>query len=313
MIINKILASKKHIKLNNKTTHIEYEQFKDNKILENIDLDNGKLAKISYAAFKDCTSLKEIFIPKTVRYIDEDVFEGCYNLEKIEVSENNEFYDSRNNCNAIIDNTLHAIIYGCKNTIIPEDGDINCIEDSAFYKQYFLRKINIPDNINIIKRFAFANCESLEEISFPKSLITIAPQAFCNCTSLKNIFINNVEIISKGAFEACVALETVRLGEGCTCIMDDVFANCLKLKKIYLPSTICDFPPSALKNCPELNEIIIPKNSNFNFNCISKNIKITKVDYDTINEYYNSLDFLLQENKSIKEINRIYKEQEIEK
>jgi hypothetical protein len=37
------------------------------------------------------------------------------------VDNNNRFYDSREDCNAIIDTETNTLIAGCKNTVIPEN------------------------------------------------------------------------------------------------------------------------------------------------------------------------------------------------
>ena len=46
-------------------------------------------------------------------------FSHCSNLESIEVESENTFYDSRDNCNAIVNTTNNTMIAACKNTTIP--------------------------------------------------------------------------------------------------------------------------------------------------------------------------------------------------
>ena len=41
------------------------------------------------------------------------------NLTTIVVDEDNPYYDSRDNCNAVIDSQTNELIIGCQRTVIP--------------------------------------------------------------------------------------------------------------------------------------------------------------------------------------------------
>ena len=68
-------------------------------------------------AFSYCTELQSIHIPSTIDYIGNTAFHSCPNLQTIEVHEKNERYDSRNQCNAIIEHKTDLIL-GCHTTQI---------------------------------------------------------------------------------------------------------------------------------------------------------------------------------------------------
>ena len=85
--------------------------------------------------------------------IEDSAFSGCQNLTSIIVDKKNQKYDSRNDCNAIIDTQTNALIMGCKNTIIPED--IKSIGVDAFYRCTGLTSIKIPDSVKTIGTSAF--------------------------------------------------------------------------------------------------------------------------------------------------------------
>ena len=76
--------------------------------------------EIGDRAFFDCTSLKSITIPDSVTRIGEEAFSHCENLKSIVVEEGNPKYDSRNNCNAIIETATNTLVFGCSTTIIPD-------------------------------------------------------------------------------------------------------------------------------------------------------------------------------------------------
>ena len=52
-------------------------------------------------------------------------------MTSIEVNSGNKVYDSRNNCNAIIETATNKLILGCKSTIIPNS--VTSIGYYAFY------------------------------------------------------------------------------------------------------------------------------------------------------------------------------------
>lgn len=78
-------------------------------------------------AFSYCTELQSIHIPSTIDYIGNAAFHSCPNLQTIEVHEKNEKYDSRNQCNAIIEHKTDLIL-GCHTTQIPQGVTRICAE-----------------------------------------------------------------------------------------------------------------------------------------------------------------------------------------
>lgn len=78
------------------------------------------LSIIDSYAFVNCTTLTSIEIPASVTSISSTSFLGCVSLSSIIVSPNNLFYDSRQNCNAIIETATNKLVRACINTQIPE-------------------------------------------------------------------------------------------------------------------------------------------------------------------------------------------------
>ena len=82
------------------------------------------------------------------------------------VLEKNKVYDSRENCNAIIDTSTNTLIKGCHNTVIPTT--VTSIGAAAFEGCPLLENITLPGSITSIDYGAFSYCANLTTITIPK-------------------------------------------------------------------------------------------------------------------------------------------------
>ena len=143
------------------------------------------LKLIDWQAFSYCNSLTSITIPASVTSIGDQAFMACGKLESIVIDSENPFYDSRDNCNAIINTGTNTLIQGCKNSTIP--ADVTAIGPSAF-QQTQIANLNIPESVNSIGTNAFAWCSLLKTVTFPSSLNYIGDNAFYYCNGLTDIY-----------------------------------------------------------------------------------------------------------------------------
>ena len=123
--------------------------------LTSITIPNN-VTSIGGYAFSGCIGLASITIPNSVTTIDKYAFEGCSSLTSIIVESGNTVYDSRNNCNAIIETATNTLIAGCKNTTIPES--VTSIGDGAFSDCSSLTSITIPNSVTSIGDGTFYEC-----------------------------------------------------------------------------------------------------------------------------------------------------------
>lgn len=174
----------------------------------NVIIKEGTAAICSYA-FSDYTGLTSISIPNSVTGIGEHVFSGCSGLTSIVVESGNTIYDSRNNCNAIIETATNTLMHGCGTTIIPNS--VTSIGYRAFFGCTGLTSITIPNSVTSIDTYAFSDCTHLTSVTIPNSVTSIGSGAFQKCKGLTSVIIgNNNELkIESYAFVECENLTSV--------------------------------------------------------------------------------------------------------
>ena len=170
--------------------------------LTSITIPNS-VTNIGVDAFAGCWSLTSIIIPNSVTNIGNNVFFGCSCLTSIKVENGNSKYDSRNNCNAIIETASNTLIAGCQNTVIPNS--VTSIGSYAFGGCRNLTSITIPDSVTSIGSYAFDSCYGLTSITIPNSVTSIGNSAFQYCSGLTSITIpNSVTSIGNSTFSECI-------------------------------------------------------------------------------------------------------------
>lgn len=166
---------------------------------------------IDDAAFYLCSGLKSITIPNSVTTIGTSAFHGCNNLTSIVVESGNTNYDSRNDCNAIIETATNTLLYGCKSSVIPEG--VTAIASYAFRNCSGLVSVALPDGLTTIGDYAFEDCSGLDSVVFPYGLTSIGNGAFSKCSGLTMVMMpNSITHIGESAFQYCSSLTSVNMG-----------------------------------------------------------------------------------------------------
>ena len=235
--------------------------------LTSINIPNG-VTTIGEDAFCFCIGLTSITIPNSVTNIGSNAFYFCGALSFMEVEEGNTIYDSRNDCNAIIETATNTLIRGCQNTIIPDD--VTSICDYAFNGCATLTSIAIPSSVTTIGEDAFYFCgHVLTSIKVDESNVVYDSRNDCNAIietgtntlirGCQNTIIpNDVTSIDAGAFSACVNMTSITIPNSITKIGDYAFEYCYNLKEIYCYA----------EEVPDINS-----NAFYNIDCFDANIK----------------------------------------
>ena len=201
------------ITIPNSVTSIGNFAFENCSGLTSVTIPNS-VTSIGNYAFYNCTGLTSITIPNSVTSIGIGAFSGCSSLTSIQVETGNTTYDSRDNCNAIIETATNTLIAGCQNTTIPNS--VTSIGADAFFGCTNMTSITIPESVTSIGSSAFEGCSGLTSFTIPNVLTTISPATFRDCSGLTSIIIP----------------------ESVTSILCDAFTDCSLLADITFPSNL---------------------------------------------------------------------------
>ena len=316
----------------NSVTSIGDDAFSYCHELTSVTIPNS-VTSIGYEAFRGCSGLTSVTIPNSVTSIGGRVFEGCHSLESISVAWGNPIYDSRNNCNAIIEKETNTLIVGCSNTIIPSnvtgigcEAFIDChfenfeipysvitIAGGAFYRCSFenitvawdntvydsrencnaiietatntlvagCSNTVIPSSVTGIGDYAFYGCGLPEGFKIPDYVTTIGRNAFEETNwyweqpdgalimdgwllGFKNdwsreefIIPDNVKSIANCAFEGNYNLTSITIPNSVTSIGEYAFDNCSGLTSVTIPNSVTSIGIYAFYSCYNLNEVHI--------------------------------------------------------
>ena len=210
------------------------------------------------AAFRGCSGLTSITLPNNVSSIVNGAFSGCSGLNSIIVDSNNTAYDSREDCNAIIETATNKLIVGCKNTNIPNS--VTSIGESAFSGCTELNTITIPSSVTSIEQYAFNGCSALTSITLPSTVTSIGQYAFGGCSGLTGSFVipNGVTNINSGTFKDCNGLTSIIIPSSVVSIGLYAFNGCSGLTSITLPNSITSIGERTFKGCSGLTSLTIP-------------------------------------------------------
>lgn len=233
------------------------------------------------------TDITSVYIPGSVYYIGNNPFADCPSITLIEVDSESRYFDSRNNCNAIIGNNPisgyqptdnlfgdidesadwiegyssfpDVLVSGCKNTVIPNT--VETIGYNAFEGCTGLTgTISIPSSVVYICGYAFAYCTGLTSITIPDTMSSIGNSAFKDCTGITTVNFNATNCSTMGSsdypcFEGCTALATLNIGSEVTKIPDYAFKSCTRLTSLTLPGALTYIGNGAFSSCTGITTV----------------------------------------------------------
>ncbi len=279
--------SLKSIVIPDSVTKIGEHVFRNCYNLQSVEL-SSQLTHIPVAAFYDCTSLSSIHISENISEIGPNAFYNC-KFDTISVDEKNTHFDSRNDCNAVINSENNELILGSASTVIPEG--VESIGEYAF-RCSEIKEVVLPESVTFIDYRAFY-CSDLESITFNDTLEGIEALAFlgCNITNIdlpesltyigkfafyqsgltgEVVIPDGVSEIFDYTFYGCEGITNVVIGNSVTRINVGAFMNCYGLEEVVLPASVKEVFCGAFMNCPSLTDIYVMNPETFfaNYNTV---------------------------------------------
>ncbi len=243
-----------------------------------------RVTSIGQSAFYGCTDLQTVLLPNSivsiksgafahsginsitipasvVGDIDGYMFYECSSLNEIVVDENNEVYDSREGCNAIVKTPDNEIIVGSNNSTIP--AGIVSISELAFDSREGLKELILPSGFKTIGERAFRDCLGLKKVYISETVTSIGQAAFGLCPEIESIVVdkNNKVLDSREDCNAIIKTSTNTLLVGCqntfipgtiTAIGSYAFFHAKNLEFILIPSSVTSLGDYAFYGCSSL-------------------------------------------------------------
>lgn len=295
----------RNITIPNTVTELKEEAFSVCMSLQNFELPSS-VTTLGRWAIYSCMSLTSMNIPASVTSIDGSIFSGCMSLATITVDPANPVYDSRNNCNAIMETATDKLIAGCTYTTVPSNTKI--LGDEAFMLMFNMQSINLPNGLLEIGKHCFVSTK-IASLTLPNTLTTLDDEALLMMTELRTIYIPaSVTHIGKGQLATARALELVVVDaqnpvydsrSNCNCIIltdsnmvvsgcatsvvpegivsigESSFVQLVMPEGWSLPNTVTRIDPHAFKYTHFVESFEVPEN-------------VTKLDTGVFNNSYVS-------------------------
>ena len=250
------LSDTAQVVLPSQVTIIEEDAFYGDTSLDKVVLPDG-VTEIRARAFLN-SSLSEIYLPGSIKFIDDTAFDGPENVS-VTAEKGTYAYDWAIDEGYILPEPTPTP------TPVPFEYEMN--DGKCTITRYIGSEetVAIPDSIadNPVVKIgdqAFDGCSDIQKISIPYTVGTIGVQAFNNCSGLTDISLAyGVTEILDNAFCGCSSVESILIPASVTNMGKTVFGNCTSLKDVVLPNSITSMGDFAFTNCSSLRNITIPE------------------------------------------------------
>lgn len=224
-----------------KATTIYQNSLKDITTLKSVTLP-ATLLEIQANAFSGCSNLTSITIPSATTTIDGTAFNYCSSLAMIVVDPDNAIYDSRDNCNAIIETATNTLVVGCKSTNIVNS--VKAIGDYAFTGSGIIQ-VYIPASVEIISNLAFVYCSQIE------SIVVDTPNSVYDSR-------DNCNAIIKTSSNALISASNNTIIPDSVKILQPQSFSARNITKMVVPDSVKTIYPQIFDGCDNLKSLTIP-------------------------------------------------------
>ena len=262
-------------KIPNGIKKIGYRAFYHCTLTNGLNLPEG-IEEIADEAFAGCTGYSELVLPASLKKLGKDVFSEIKvdmtsisavmamrgqntkpTFTSIKVNPANKYFDSREDCNALIRTKDNTLLLACDNSFIPQS--VKAIGDGAFKGLKGNKEIVLPKGLEHIGNEAFANYVSVTPLSLPSTVKTIGSGAFHECKMAPELIIpGKVKEIGDHAFSYSGGIETISIGKGVRRIGIGAFEGQERVENVVVPDGVETIGNFCFSNCYNLTSVILP-------------------------------------------------------
>lgn len=197
-----------------------------------------KYIKICPVSLFNNHTLQEITIPSSMSNLSGG--KNMSTLNKIVVDKNNPIYDSRDNCNAIIETSTNKLIMASNSTT------------------------TIPSSVTSLGNYAFSHCQ-IDVITIPSGITSLGNGTFFASAISKITFEENSQVtkIPNNCFSNCKNLSEFIIPNHITELGANIlgYTNCQKI--ICESTTPPTYHISTFSGLPETGTLYVPKGSDY--------------------------------------------------
>lgn len=218
-------------------------------------------------AFKGCTGITSITVPKEITSIGAGAFSGCSVLRSITLP-----FVGGEKGNSLSASALFGYIFGTSSYQGGTEVGQRYRENgfgTSFYDEYYipstLRNVTIT-NETVISYGAFMNCSMLTEINLNDKVIQVGVSSFEGCNKIEEISLPSISMIPTSLFSGCTALTSFTINNSVDTIQANAFKGCHALSMInsdtagtfIIPNTVTTIGAGAFNGCPMIKNITLP-------------------------------------------------------
>ena len=230
-------------------------------VFENIVFAKGsQLEKVGSNAFKLNPSLKNIYLPNTVKEIGKGICFGCGALEGVYL--NNDYYHNWHFGGASVlyryeGNTMHIVVFPAVFSVNHQPSNVLAGATNLEYGAISMSNVERMhwwwfENID---SYNFANCDALSMVTLDR-VETIGDYVLYMCDALTEIDLPEARAIGSNCFTDNSVLKSISLGCDELETINYMGGNCPMLTTLRIPAGVTSIT-SSFNSCGALEEIFV--------------------------------------------------------
>lgn len=206
---------------------------------------------LGFATFANCTKLKEIILPYTLKVINSNAFKNCRSLTSITIPDNVINYEPSDGCIRLEKIQVSKLnkTYSAEDGILYDKHKETLLQ---FPEGKITKTIQFPKTVKKLSDYSLQHCQA-DSIIIPHNITELGREVFRN-SSIQYIELS-IDKLPTATFQGCTSLKTVKLGQQLMYISAYCFDQCY-IQHLYISTPVppvCDkyafHGTNILSNC----------------------------------------------------------------